>query len=253
MTARPPAPTEPDFVEAPYEDDDERAETEWLLARQSDPAAPPPSAAVAREYRALEHLLTSLPVGTSGDAWQADVLRKVAATVPPAAAVPPAAPLPWWQRAMLRWTVGAGLAAAFAGFLFVLLRDPAPDPPPSNARLAITTEHDGAARQVRGDRDAVPRGDSVSVRATLPAGQPYELRVYGSGDGPPIVRCPGGPRCEATSDGVRVTFRAEERGKYSARLVVGRLDVPADASLTAFLTAAAHAGLEPETQPIDVQ
>jgi hypothetical protein len=71
-----------DLVDAPFIDDDERAESEWLLARDHDPAAQAPSSMLASDYAELEGLLGNLPAGVADESWHEDVLRAAVSSAP---------------------------------------------------------------------------------------------------------------------------------------------------------------------------
>jgi hypothetical protein len=71
-----------DFVDAPFIDDDERAESEWLLARDNDPDARAPSSEIASDYAEIEDLLGNLPTGIADEVWHDEVLRAAIASAP---------------------------------------------------------------------------------------------------------------------------------------------------------------------------
>ena len=87
-----------DLVDAPFADDAERAEADWLLAREINPAARPPSAKIANEYAELEDLLGNLPEGPPDDSWH-DAVSRIASSSAPSVR-------PWWRRAAARWATG---------------------------------------------------------------------------------------------------------------------------------------------------
>ena len=70
-----------DLIDAPFIDGDERAESEWLLARDSDPAARAPSSEIASDYAEIDDLLGDLSTGISDEIWHGEVLRAAAASV----------------------------------------------------------------------------------------------------------------------------------------------------------------------------
>jgi hypothetical protein len=231
---------------------EEPAEAKWLLARESDPDAPAPSAEVAAEHEELANMLAELPVGTDDDSWHDEVLRKLAAESSPrtgaAAASTAASPeavakaidassnvvsIAWWRRPLATWAGGGAVAAAAAIFLWTRL---APEPP-DRAELAYETFHDEAAR-VRTKEVAV--GDRLVVKAN-PRGT-GDLRVFRE-DGTLVARCPDEPRCAAKPDGelvLDVTLDAPVQ--YRIILVVGAkagtLDPSGDSSMNAYLEAA---------------
>jgi RNA polymerase sigma-70 factor, ECF subfamily len=61
----------------------ERDEVTWLLARESDAAAPPPSPQSARALAQLEALLSALPDVAMPPGWQAALVAAVVASGPP--------------------------------------------------------------------------------------------------------------------------------------------------------------------------
>src|SRR5438105_1580250 len=97
-----------DQEEAPFVDETERTEFEWLLARERDPDVAPPSATVARDYAALEELLATLPSQAADDGWQEEVVR---------AASSAASSKRWSTRRLVLWTSGAAVAIAAAVIL----------------------------------------------------------------------------------------------------------------------------------------
>jgi hypothetical protein len=60
--------------DAPFVDDEERAESAWLLARDDHPTASAPSPRIASDYAEIEALLHELPSGHRDDTWHAAVL-----------------------------------------------------------------------------------------------------------------------------------------------------------------------------------
>jgi len=106
-----------DLTDQAYSDADERAESAWLLARERDPAALPPSARIASDYAELEELLEDLPAGPTDERWQDEVLQAVRSA--------PRAPQLRWYGSLLRWLLGGGLVAAAAlSLLALFLRVP---------------------------------------------------------------------------------------------------------------------------------
>ncbi|HRC55117.1 MAG TPA: hypothetical protein PKU97_04295 [Kofleriaceae bacterium] len=91
------SPSDPDSATDPLAlppaDDAERAETRWLLARDQDPSAPPPSPEVAKAYDQLEALLAADGSAAPDSSWQDDVfaaIRADAAAAPISASPGPA-------------------------------------------------------------------------------------------------------------------------------------------------------------------
>jgi hypothetical protein len=205
-------PVDDDLV-APPADEDERAEAEWLLARERDPAAPPPSPEIAREYAELEDLLANLPMGARDQSWHAEVLRAAASTSP-------ATRLPWWRRTTRTWTIAAAVAsAAIIVGVVVLPRDP--DRP--REELAVRVIQVALARS--GPADVVP-GDRAVVTAN-PSGALADLRIYRR-NGTLVARCPpAGPLCRSSPDGgYTIELTLDEIGTYEAVLVLGMANAP---------------------------
>jgi hypothetical protein len=183
LTARTPsAPPEIDDLAEPFRDDAERAESEWLLARDRDPKAPAPSSKIASDYAEMEELLRDLPSGVPHQSWHDDVLQ-AASSLPRTR--------PWWRRTAPRLTMGASLVAAAAIVVLVLV------PRPPAAELEVTVRRPGA---MRGSKEAVV-GDHLVVTAR--PGRNGDLRVFRS-DGTLLARCPAGPSCESVTDGVYI-------------------------------------------------
>ncbi len=70
-----------DLVDAPFIDDDERAESEWLLARDNDRDARAPSTEIASDYAEIDDLLGALSTENSDEIWHDEVLRAAVASV----------------------------------------------------------------------------------------------------------------------------------------------------------------------------
>lgn len=210
----------------------ERAESEWLLARENDPTAPTPSSAIAAEYAELEDLLGSLSSGPSDERWQDDVLRAASAAA--------LLPRPWWRTPVFRWVMGGALAVtATVGVLMLL---------PHAPELEVTVRHIGI---MRGAPDEAVVGDHLVVTA-----RPREvgdLRVYRS-DGTLVARCPNGAGCRTGSHGeqtLEITLDAPMQ--YYVILVDGPSDALLDGAIDGYLRAADAAGAHiTRHRPIDV-
>jgi hypothetical protein len=190
----------------------QQAESEWLLARERDPAAPAPSPELAAEYSELEDLLGSLPSGPSDKRWQADVLRAASALALPSRR--------WWRTRAFRWVMGGAMATAAA--LAVWLRHP--EPP----ALEIAVRHTGTKR---GAPDEPAIDDHLVVTAR--PGDTGELRVYRSGR-TLVARCPNGPGCKGGSRGeqtLEITLDAPVQ--YQVILVDGVSMAPSDEAMDA--------------------
>lgn len=211
----------------PFEDGAERAEHEWLLAREADPGAAPPSPQIASEYAEIEKLLGELPAGARDDSWHDDVVK------------PQATPLAWWRRKTARWTMaGAVAATAAAAGAILLLRDP--------RELDVAIRSGG---NVRGKGEASV-GDQLVITAR-PAG-PGDLRVYRA-DGALVARCPGSTECTIRTGEYSITVTLGAPVQYHVILVVGAPGAAADAGLDAFLDAARAANAHiVRHRPIDV-
>lgn len=214
-----------DLAEAQFLHPTERAESEWLLAREHDPRAPPPSPEIAADYAVIEDLLGSLPAGPSDEGWQEDVWRALSASIRPAS-TPLASTVspPWWRTPVSRWSMGGALVAAAAVIVLILL--------PRAPELEVTTSHIGA---MRGASDEVVVGDHLVVTA-----RPREvgdLRVYRS-DGMLVARCPNGPGCRNGSreeQTIEITLDAPVQ--YQVILVDGGNALP-DGAMDAYVDAA---------------
>jgi hypothetical protein len=183
----------------------ERAESDWLLAREHDPSAVAPSAAVARDYAELEGMLATLPPGLPDDPWKDEVRKAAAALAEP--------PLLWWRRRVFRWTLGAGVAAAAAAAILVwVLRPPAAP----ESELTVAIHRVGG---VRSGPEAVRIGDRLTVEAH--PRDAAELRVYRL-DGSLVARCPSGPGCARAAPGeLLIEGTLDAPGRYRVVLFVG--------------------------------
>jgi hypothetical protein len=222
----------------PFEDDAERAEYDWLIARERDPAAAAPSTEIASEYAEIEKLLAALPIGAPDDGWQDEVLEQPG----PVRRSPPArpSPIPWWRRKLVQWTMGGvGLAVAAAAGLILLLRNP--------QELDVSVHSGG---KMRGNDEAAV-GDQLVITAR-PSG-PGDLRVYRS-DGALVARCPGSTACTIRTSGeYDITVPLDAPVQYHVILVLGGPGAMPDGSLDTFLDAARAANAHIiRHRPIDV-
>lgn len=192
------SPPPEDGIEQLPKDPQDRAEVEWLLAREQDPDAPPPNAALAHEHAELANLLETLPVGKPDRSWHADVLRLIdeeergkgtaadaanaanagaaaategpgrveptpSAAIEPRDAPPP--PLPLRRRNTVRLSAAAGalLAAAAAIVLFLKLpRTSTPSPDGGNLVVVDAPPEVDAGQGLRllADNRPVSRGEN---------------------------------------------------------------------------------------------
>jgi hypothetical protein len=225
------------LVNVPPLDETERAESMWLLARDSDPSAVPPSPATARDYQEIEDLLGNLPPRTADTGWHKEVLRRVADQVP--------APLPWWRRTSIRWAITGAFVAGAAALLISR-----PPRPPQSPELEVATWRAGEPR----DLDGVSVGDRLVVTARPRAGI-GDLRIY-LPNGTLVARCPRGPACSISNGREVIDITLEKPVQYQVILAVMAADaaheLPGDA-MQAYLDAARAANariiLSP---PIDV-
>jgi hypothetical protein len=248
-----------DLSSVPYRDDAERAEVEWLLAREADPAAPAPSPELAREYAMLEDLLGKLPVRASDDeSWHDEVLRLATkpATVTPEVlrlAAKPATVTPIDQTGRRRrtWIVSGLAVAAAAGVLLFLVRDHSgPDGYASELamnELRTTAQLPNGTRRTRGlsgdtaanDLSDLPLNTEITVDAR-PSGS-ADIRIYRS-DGKLVAQCPNGPQCQPIGDRFQIRLVLAGRGDYDVIQAIGIAPLPASLSLVEFLDAAHKAG-----------
>jgi hypothetical protein len=224
-----------DLAVAPFIDDAERAESEWLIARENDPGAPAPSSKIASDHAEIHDLLGSLPLGSSDESWHDDVLKLASVSV---------SVTPLRRRPLLRWTGGALLAAAAAVVVVVSLR---PRPPAPELEVAI--HHGDPSRS--DSRDAAV-SDRLIVRAR-PRGA-SELRVYRA-DGPLVARCPDGPRCTTPAQGeYAIDITLDAPVQYHVILVVGTVAPLPEGTMDTYIDAARTANARIVTyQPIDVR
>ncbi len=223
-------------------DDDERREGDWLVARDADPAAPPPSEEARRRHDELAELLATLPAGKDDERWQ-DAVLAAAHAADTAAGAPArrAGDRPAPRRRWLRLATMAGaLAAAAAAVVYVMSRPP--DAPAAELQIAI--HRVDAARS-----EDVAVGDRLVIRAR-PHG-PTELRVYQ--DQEPVLRCPGLPGCADGAATWQVDLRLAAPVRHVVILAYGPVTVGSGASLDEFVAAARAAGARLVVHPpIDV-
>ena len=224
-------PQADDPSEAPFIDEMERAESTWLLTRQDDPGAAPPSSKIASEYVELEGLLHTLPTGSPDQSWHDDVLR---------AASPSARRSRQWWGSRAGWTGVAALVAVAA--VVVLVRRPR-----APAELEVAIRHVNGAR---GDSEVVV-GDHAVVSAR--PGTAADLRVFRY-DGTLVARCPDGTGCRIPAPGqyiLEVPLDAPVR--YHVVLVTGMSRALPLSTMDTYIDAAraadAHIVMYP---PIDV-
>jgi hypothetical protein len=226
----------PDLVDAPFIDDEERAEAAWLLARDSDPSTPAPSRELARDHAELEDLLGNLPAGASVESWHDEVLRLATSSAAPSR--PPR------RRRAYRWAIAGALVAAAAVAAVVLI--PRPRPRAGGLEVAIRP-----GDPARGDSTEAVVGDHVVIRAR-PRGT-GDLRVYRA-DGVLVARCPDGPGCITAAHGEHaIDVRLDAPVQYHVILVDGLTgDLPGQ-TMDAYLDAARAANARIVTYPpIDV-
>jgi hypothetical protein len=219
-----------DPAEAPSLPDAMRAESEWLLARETDPSAPAPSPEIAADYAELEALLGSLPSGCTGERWQEEVLRA-------ASALPSR---PWWRTPVFKWVTTGALATAASVVVWRLL--------PRTPDLEVRFRHTSTTRSTPGEHVI---GDHLVITAR--PREAGDLRVYRS-DGALVGRCPHGPGCKAGAHGVQtIDITLDAPVQYQVILVDGVSDAPPDGSIDAYLAAARAANARVIIyQPIDV-
>jgi hypothetical protein len=212
------APEDDDLADVPFIDDAERAESEWLLARENDPSAPAPSSKIESDYAEIEDLLATLPSGISDESWHDEVLRVVSSSALPSR--------PWWRSTTFRWAMGGAFVAAAAIAVWVVI----PRPP---AELEVATRQVSAARS---DPEEVVVGDHLVVTAR-PRGA-GDLRVYRS-DGILVARCPHGPVCRTLPHGeYTIELTLDAPAQYQVILVVGMGDAALNGTMEAYLDAA---------------
>jgi hypothetical protein len=228
MSPRAKSPDVDDPTQAAFEDDDERAEAEWLLARERDPSAPAPSPQLAAEHEELQGLLATLPEAPRDDSWRDAILKQVRASLPKSPPAPPA----WWRRRWLQWSMGGGLAAVAAAAVALLLLQAQPSAP----------ELEFAFRDGPNVREAVRGQEQANVGQQLivtarPRGI-AELRVFRS-NGEMIARCPGGPACTVAPPGeLKIEVSIDGPGRYHVILVSGLRQLLPAGNMNAYIDAA---------------
>lgn len=228
-----------DFANPTFDSDAERAEHEWLIAREANPDAPPPSSEVAQRYAHLESLLSSLPPPTPDPAddaqWQEALLCRAAER---AASPPTPIRRAWTRRPVTYGAVGVGLAAAAILLIFLYPRKPTGDL--DTVALAYTVTHAGTQR-------AAPQDAALHdyFESQIPNGE-HDLRLYRP-DGTLAARCPGGPGCTTTSSGSQLRVQLDLPGRYSVFLVIGTTKLPVEGTKSEFLerVRVAHARMKP--------
>lgn len=210
-----------DLVDAPFLDEAERAESAWLIVRDQDPDALPPSPEVARQIAETEDLLASLPPHVDHVSWQEEVLKAALASTP-------RAPTPWWRRRAVVRAIGGGLLTACAAVILMIY----PRHPPELE--VVIARGDQTHDPRRTDAKAVV-GDRLVITAR-PNG-PSDLRVYRT-DGKLVARCPGGPSCSVIDDSAyTMEVVLDAPVKHRVILVLGKSD-PASGTVDAYLEAA---------------
>lgn len=128
-----------------------------------------------------------------------------------------------WQRIERRrsrprwaWALAPLGAAVLAATLFLVLRTP--------AAPSLIQEIVGGEAVVRA-ASAHP-GDRLEVRVETAGFAHAELRVYRN-QGELLLRCPGGPSCERTRNGISASLVFPSAGEYQAVLVLDDEPLPA--------------------------
>jgi hypothetical protein len=220
-----------DLADAPFIDEAERAESNWLLARETDHDARPPSSKIASDYAELEDLLGSLPPGLPDEHWHDEVLRIASSSASPSRV--------WWRRSAFRWAIGGAFVTASAAAVWLLM-------PRAPAELEVAIHH---VDPTRGDEVAVRDHLIVTARPLESA----DLRVYRS-DGKLVGSCSSGQSCSASAKReYTIEVSLDAPGRYYVILVVGPLDAPLSGTMDAYLGAAHAANARIVTyKPIDV-
>jgi len=223
--SKPDNPAEVQFLHAAM-----RAESEWLLARETDPSAPAPSPEIAADYAELEALLGSLPSGWAGERWQEEVLRA-------ASALPSR---PWWRTPVFKWVTTGALATAASVVVWTLL--------PRTPDLEVGFRYTATTRGTPGEHVI---GDHLVI--TAHPREAGDLRVYRS-DGALVGRCPHGPGCKAGARGAQtIDITLDAPVQYQVILVDGVSNTPPDGPIDVYLAAARAANARITIyKPIDV-
>ena len=221
------------WLMSPFINDLDRAESEWLLAREVDPSAPAPSSEIAADYAEIEDLLATLSSGSYDESWHEDVLRAISAATLPSQ--------PWWRMTVSRWVMSGALAMAAAVIVWLLL--------PRGPELEVVVRHIGITRSAPGE---VVVGDHLVVTAR-PHGA-GDLRIYRSDDGKLVARCPNGPGCRGGSHGAQtIDIRLDAPVPYQVILVDGVTEALPDGDMDGYLRAASAANADViRYPPIDV-
>lgn len=226
-----------DLSGLPFSNEEERAEFDWLVARETDPDAPAPTARTAAEYADLENWLGDIPSPPLDDAWHDQVLHRARDMSMPSEP----------RHARGRWVaVGAGLAAAA---VILMIMRPAPDRPKTDA-LAESASFEITPQQTRGDTGAARYvvGVHTHVRAAvesrlvikrpLPA---EDVRLY---EGEALVaRCPDSVPCHKDEAGERIDYVFAATGRYTLIVIggPGQNDLPTTLPLAELKSAAGRA------------
>ncbi|HET9620479.1 MAG TPA: hypothetical protein VFP84_03855 [Kofleriaceae bacterium] len=200
------------------DNDEDRAELEWLIARESAPDAPPPSPEVAAQHARLEALLRSVGAEADQDSWHAGVMKQIEDAQRDSIAAARAAR----RKRLVRWTLSVGAIAVAAGLLFVLLPRPA---------AAVELQASIQPAEVRRGDAPYAKGDRLIAKA--PAGD-HDLRVYRP-DGSLQARCPDGPACTTSPHGMKIEIVTDMIGTYRVLLVVDGSVSVRDEAVDAFV------------------
>jgi hypothetical protein len=212
-------------------DELERTESAWLLARDADPRAAPPSLEIGAEYAELEGMLASLPSDQPDESWQDDVLRAATAGDPQR--------LARWRTTTARWGLAAALAAAAVAVVWLVLPRALDGTAGRRAGAPVLAELEVAIRHVATSRSGSGEpvvGDKLVVTAR-PRGR-YDLRIYRS-DGKRLTTCPGDPECKAGPHGAQtIEITLDAPVQYQVTLVDDLSDALPDGSLDVYVDAA---------------
>lgn len=226
----------------PPKDSRERAEADWLLARERGLSASPPSAETAKDYEELEHMFATLPEAESDESWHDEVLKKaMAPTVASSAAgtaveIPASRPRrPWWKGSSIRWASGGLAMAGAAAILFVAII-PRPD---GVAEIAMApTKYEFDVRGERRPSELTARGEKGELRIFRKASRTSPARFF--------ARCvPATEQCKDIGEQLAFTVSIAEPGIYIAVSVEGPINVEETATMEEFRQAAKKQGLHP--------